>query len=317
MPQRKTLFTIVKIFIIAVSFGYIIWKLFTYDKISEILQAFHDFTPQSFLILVILFSLMFVNWGIEAIKWKFLIKKLEIIRFSQSLKAILSGISVSIFMINRIGEFGGRIFVLQKENRMAAISPTILGNICQFLVTILAGGIAVSVWLKHQGSYATNLLIRQYAIYFIFALAGGIFWLLFELQKIKTFLLKFSFLRKYEELFKTIDTYNTAELFLLIGLSAIRYLVFSIQFYLILKFFQIDIGFYNALVSIALTFLVMAVIPTIGLAELGIRGSVALFFIGMFSSQTACIVSAAVLLWIINLAIPAFIGSYFVMKLKV
>jgi hypothetical protein len=260
---------------------------------------------------------MFVNWGLEAIKWKYLVRKLEKISSGLSFKAILSGISVSIFMINRVGEFGGRIFVLKKENRMAAIPATMLGNICQFLVTIIAGGIAVSIWIKHQGSHTQNVLVRQYATYLIFALAGGIFWMLFELQKIKAFFMKFSFLKKYEDLLKTIDTYSTGELFLLIGLSAVRYLVFTIQFYLALKFFLVDIGFYNALVSIALTFLVMSVIPTFGAAEIGIRGSVALFFIGMFSSHTACIVSASVFLWIINLAIPAIIGSYFVMKLKV
>lgn len=318
MLKSKTIFTIVKILVISLSFWYIAWKLYNYDQLSEILQAFQNFTLHSFLILLSLLFLVVVNWSLEAIKWKYLIRKLELIGFIKSMKGILSGISVSIFMINRVGEFGGRIFVLKKENRMAAIPSTMLGNICQFLVTIIAGGVAVSIWIKHQGSgHSQNILVRQYAAYFIFAFAGGVFWMLFELQKIKRFLLRFSLLKKYEVLLKTIDTYSTGELFFLIGVSTLRYLVFSIQFYLALKFFLIDIGFYNALVSIALTFLVMSIIPTFGAAEIGIRGSVALFFIGMFSSHSACIVSASVFLWIINLAVPAFIGSYFVMKLKV
>lgn len=317
MLKSKIFINIIRLLIILLTYGYIFWKLYNYERLSEIFTPFDNFSIHSFFLLLILFILMGINWGIESLKWKFLMKKIEQISFIQSLKGILAGITVSIFMINRIGEFSGRVFVLKKENRVAAVSSTFLGNISQFLVTIIAGGVAVSIWLKHQGAQSQDMVIKQYASFFIFMVSAAILWVIFDLQRIKRYLMQLKFFKKYENLLKTIDSYNTGELFILLGASAARYLVFSIQFWISLKFFEVNINLFNAQVAIALTFLVMSAIPTAGAAEIGVRGSVALFFVGMFSTQTAGIVSASVFLWIINLAIPALIGSYYVMKLKV
>ncbi len=317
MLKTRLFIKIIKSIIILLTYSYIVWKLSTYEHLSEILLPFSHFSIKSFILLVLLIILMIINWSIESLKWKFLIKNVEKISFTQSIKAILAGISVSIFMINRIGEFSGRVFVLKKENRLAAVSSTFLGNLSQFLVTIIAGGIAASIWLKHQSSQPQSIVIKQYAMYIIFMVSAIILWIIFDLQRIKQYFMRFKFFQKYENLLKTIDSYNTGELFVLLGASAIRYMVFSIQFWFSLMFFEVNISLFNAQVAIALTFLVMSAIPTVGAAEIGIRGSVALFFVGMFSTQTAGIVSASVFLWIINLAIPALAGSYYVMKLKV
>jgi hypothetical protein len=68
----------------------------------------------------------------------------------------------------------------------------------------------------------------------------------------------------------------------------------------------------------------MAIIPTIALTELGIRGSVALYIFGLYSGQvlpvsganSLGIFAASTLLWTINLGIPALIGTIFVFRLQ-
>ncbi|NPA45090.1 MAG: hypothetical protein GXO49_06120, partial [Chlorobi bacterium] len=65
-----------------------------------------------------------------------------------------------------------------------------------------------------------------------------------------------------------------------------------------------------------LTYFISSVIPTFTFAEIGIRGTAAIFFIGMFSSNIVGIISATALLWIINLAIPAIIGSVLFYRTK-
>ena len=65
----------------------------------------------------------------------------------------------------------------------------------------------------------------------------------------------------------------------------------------------------------ALTFLSMSIIPTIALTELGVRGSVAIYF-GYISSNTIGILTASFALWIINLVVPAILGVLFVYQLK-
>ena len=87
---------------------------------------------------------MFLNWLLDAVKWKFLIKKEEEVSLWLSIKAVFLGITVSIFTPNRVGEFGGRVFCLEKANRIKAVLITILGNMGQLLATTIFGTLALS-----------------------------------------------------------------------------------------------------------------------------------------------------------------------------
>jgi hypothetical protein len=87
--------------------------------------------------------------------------------------------------------------------------------------------------------------------------------------------------------------------------------------------FSVDIPFIHAMIVIAMIFFVMTAIPTVTLAELGIRGSVSLQLIGLyferFSELTYSvelgILSSTSTLWLINLAFPALLGTLFVYRL--
>ena len=82
--------------------------------------------------------------------------------------------------------------------------------------------------------------------------------------------------------------------------------------------FDVQIPYFNALVLISMTYLIMAVIPTIALTELGISGSVALYLFGLYFRQIplAGVFAASTILWMINLGLPALIGTIFVFKLQ-
>ena len=121
-----------------------------------------------------------------------------------------------------------------------------------------------------------------------------------------------------------LSVYTLDELIGIICLSLFRFVVFSFQMYLLLKIFSVDLPFFHAMIIIAVTFFVMTIIPTIAITELGIRGSVSLFLIGIYfggpesvpQSINLGIIAASTSLWIINLAIPALIGAIFVLNLK-
>jgi hypothetical protein len=63
-------------------------------------------------------------------------------------------------------------------------------------------------------------------------------------------------------------------------------------------------------------FLALAVVPTIALAELGVRGKISIFLFGAFSTNTLGIVFTASAIWLINLVLPALAGSLFVLGIK-
>ena len=83
--------------------------------------------------------MMFVNWFLEALKWRFLISKIEKVSILRSLRAVFSGITVSAFTPNRIGEYGGRIFCLEKADRIKGALITVIGSMAQLITTIIFG----------------------------------------------------------------------------------------------------------------------------------------------------------------------------------
>ena len=110
--------------------------------------------------------------------------------------------------------------------------------------------------------------------------------------------------------------YSEKELGMLLGFSMLRYVVFATQFFMLLVLFDVAPPFLGSMALITITFFTMTMIPTIALTELGVRGSVALFFLGLISNNDIGIVTASFSLWFINLAIPAIIGSVFVLKMN-
>ena len=73
---------------------------------------------------------------------------------------------------------------------------------------------------------------------------------------------------------------------------------------------------WNALWLITVMFLALAIVPTIALAELGVRGKISIFLFGVFSPNTLGIVLTASSIWLINLVVPALAGSLFILGIK-
>ena len=65
-----------------------------------------------------------------------------------------------------------------------------------------------------------------------------------------------------------------------------------------------------------LSFLIVSIIPTIAIAEIGVRGSVAILLFSYFAVNPISVFSATISLWLINLVVPSIIGLFFVSSLK-
>jgi hypothetical protein len=329
---RKTLNILFRLLIVVLSLSFIYWKLFAQGDYEELLRAFTSFRREAHFIpaIIITLILMFFNWGIEAVKWQMLVSRVEEIGFIKSVQSVISGVTVSIFTPNRTGEFIGRAFILKKGSPGQAVILTLVGSFSQLLVTLLTGSLALAftftqylpgpisipAW-SHAGIVLTCALL---------IVAGGFtfFRIPVLLRVFETMFLKH--LKKLHYYLNAIYSISRKELLRLFLLSVIRYLVFSLQFFLVLKAFDIPISIRAAISLIPVIFLTLAAIPTVALSELGVRGSVSLFFIGQYllhsrgvpmnEQESLGVVLAAGLLWVINLAIPAIAGIPFVFRLK-
>lgn len=306
---HKVISLLIKSIILLLSFFYI-WQ-----KINDTGNWIHFstlFFSSNLILLFIVIAFMLINWSLEALKWKLLIAALEPISFLSSLRSIFAGVTASIFTPNRIGEFAGRVFFLEKADKVQATMRSIIGSAAQFVVTVFAGLIAFFSYFNMELNVIHPFQgVNVYYFYMaevLLILGLALLWMLYRFRKI------FSVrIQTYLQAFFEIDR---KEIFIIIALSAIRYCVFSFQYYLVLHVFQVNVDFKIAMMLIAITFLVISVIPTFALTEIAVRGASAVYFFSAVGADSAVVVAASFTIWFINLAMPAIIGSLFIWKLK-
>ena len=334
---RKTYNFLIRLMIIVATYGFIYHQLFYKHDIQTVyytfLSSFHNSWFINTIILVVL--LMLFNWGTETFKWSLLIRKIENVGWFRSFRAVLSGVAVSSFTPNRVGDYFGRVFILEKANRIEGVFITILGSMSQLLVTFLAGTSCIFIlFIGHHETLLDFFSIPAY-LYTYFLWGGAVLILGLDILFILLFLnisvlssltnrLKGKVLEKLTSYIHVLSAYTVSELIIVILLSALRFFIFSTQMFLLLRAFSVEIPFLNAMVLIGVIFFSITMIPTVAITELGIRGSVSLFIIGVYYGSplemppeiVMGIIAASTGLWLINLAIPALFGAIFVFSLK-
>ncbi|MBN2683372.1 MAG: flippase-like domain-containing protein [Bacteroidales bacterium] len=279
---------------------------------------FFSFSLKSVSLFLLAFLLVFVNWLVEAFKWKQLLKPYIIIDSITAYKGVLVGLSTAIFTPNRVGEYFGRSLVLKRDNYSVGLIATVTGSIAQILTTVVFGLIAF-VFLF---SYFPEMPFRYQNTMVLTLISSIIFMVLllllyFKIHKFIRFLFGLPFFKKIKQFEPELKAYSKEILAKTLFMSFFRYFVFVSQYLLLLEVFMVEILWYDAIIAISAGYFVMLIIPVFTFAEAGLRGAVALFFMEMVSNSTLGILSSAICLWIINLAIPALFGTYIISKIKV
>jgi hypothetical protein len=267
--------------------------------------------------LVIAIALMFVNWSIEAYKWKISVKSIQDISFSRAFKAVLSGVSFSVSTPNRMGEYLGRVLYMDEGNRLRTIALTITGSISQLLVTLIMGGIGLlvlrpeleasglvsSIWMQVllSGVGASVLVLTV----FYFRLS----WLIRMIDRLPGS-------SRFAYLVRALEDFDATLLLRLLSLSALRFIVFIAQYHLLFQLFNVELSWWQVLWSVSVMFLVMAVIPTFAIAELGMRGEISIKLIGLFSINNLGIWMTSMTVWLVNLILPAVAGSLLILGIR-
>jgi hypothetical protein len=271
--------------------------------------------------LAIVIFLMIINWSIEALKWKLAIQKVQPVSFFRSFRAILSGVSFSVSTPNRIGEYLGRILYMEEGNRLRVISLTIVGSMSQLIITLFAGSIGLFFIRKiietgemMQGLDSFWLRVLQYGVIIVLLILTGIY---FRLSLLINLVDKLRNNNRYSWLVSSLKEIDATLLLKLLSLSAIRYVVFVVQYFLLFRLFEVNTGWEQCFWAVGVIFLVLAIIPTFAIAELGLRGRVGLKLIGLFSTNSLGISITTATIWIINLVLPAIAGSLLILSVKI
>lgn len=264
------------------------------------------------LILFVLIVFMFVNWGIEAYKWKLLIQKLNPIRFVRTFKAVWTGVTLGLFTPNRVGEFGGRILYIPRKFRIPAVIVSLIGSFSQNLATIIAGIISMIIYLhkiEHIASFLFFSVILISSITIILLLLAY-----YNLDVVIQVFKRNKFLIRVYSYTEVLKTYHSRELTVLLLLSLLRYTVYTAQYLIFLHLFGAQISVFDGVVAIGVIYLAQTVVPSFAIVDLVTRLPIATLIFSNYDVNLGITLAATSSIWILNLIVPATLGYIFIFK---
>jgi hypothetical protein len=190
----------------------------------------------------------------------------------------------------------------------------------QLLVTLSAGLTAlffirrdiISRWNSDLTHYWINISMLIIAG-FVFVLAL----LYFRLRWLTKLVRQSPRINKYVAYIQVLDNFNATILLRILSLCLLRYAVFVLQYFLFFQLFKVEVNWWQTFWSISVVFLVLAIVPSIALlTELGIRWKASIELVALFSTNITGILATSLAIWIINLVIPALIGSLLILGIK-
>jgi len=270
---------------------------------SKLLPEIWEVAKNNPAVLIFVTLLMPLNWLLEALKWKYLTEPIQAIKLTEALKGVLSGLSIAFITPHGIGDYIGRIAMIRSDSRTKLVGALFLGRTMQLLATLLFGMVGV------------YFLLGFYSLMIIFGLFFTGFLTLLFLTRLKV-KLKFKWLDTFIYYFDIISAYNFIFLLKIFLLSSLRYFVFASQFIIILSLF-LTTSLLQNIGGATWILLAKSVLPTFNfLSDLGIREVSAIYFYEKIDVEILPVISASLLVWIINILVPTLVGLVFIFQLK-
>lgn len=318
-----------RIAILVLTFAFAYLQILKKHDISQWLNLWHELRLSGMMqpFTVVIFILLIINILTESLKWKFLISKLEKVKLNLAVTAVLSGMAVSMFLPNRAGDYLGRVFVLQQASHIKAMLVTLIGSFSQFLASIMAGIVAGLYFAPDVIPFVNQYNLIYIGLWIVsIGIVGFLLTVYFHVGLLKI-LFSALFPRKKEWIMDYVGVfalYSSTDLLKILLFSFFRYFVFTTQFYLMLLVFDVHLHFLPAFMLIAVIYLLMMLIPTLTITELGIRGSVTLTVFGLYFEKAGLwneqlsfsVLAASSMVWLINLAMPALLGALLSFRLR-
>lgn len=305
----------IKIIIIGLAFSYIFKKLNDNQNINDFRVLLGGLSAERiWIVLPIVVLLMFLNWFLEALKWRYLIQRIENISIWRAVESVFCGLTWAIFTPNRIGEYGGRVLFLSPRKRIMGAVAMSIGAFGQLVVTNVMGALALFWFLLSFTDLESFVLLGIGVLIVVFC---GFFLLFyFNIYWIDGLLSRISFMQRFKRFFVIFSKYNKSELSRIMIYCISRFMIFTTQYYLVIHLLVSDIRALDIIMIVFILYFVQSVIPSINLFDVGVRMSAAGYFFAFVTDQELAIMASIAFIWLLNLIIPAILGSVFVLKLK-
>jgi Uncharacterised protein family (UPF0104). len=313
---KKFFSYLLKATILVLAFVFIYHQYLTKgDNLKEFEKAINRLSHKEVTIVMsVVMLLMLANWFVECLKWQHLTRKLVKISLWQCIEGVFCGLTWAIFTPNRIGEYGGRVMFLPPRKRIHGVFAMAVGSFGQNVITNVLGAAAL-IWfcftfLHLNGWILALITIAGVAFISLFLVA------FFNIKWLVRLLNSISFLRKYHRFFDIMGDYRLTELRNIMGFCLTRFFIFSFQYYLIIHLLIPEIPFVDVILMVFIVFFVQSALPSLDLLDVPVRATASATLFAYVTSQQVAVIAAFTSIWLINLIIPAILGSVFIFNLK-
>lgn len=245
---------------------------------------------------------------LESKKWQLLVNRNETTTYGTAFKGVLSGAALNIVTPNQLGDFVGRVLYLKQTDKVRGTLVTVIGHTAQVIMTA-AFGICASLWLLLQQNAITES---------IYKLLNGVLLLLLVLAVFGflniRFIAKLKLPQRIISYLHVFELYNKSELVSVLIISLLRYVIFIVQYYLLVQLFKVDVTLLQCIMCVMAMMCAQSFVPSFILVEIGMRGASALWFFGLFTTAVTPVLLTTYVLWIINAMIPGITGLFLLLK---
>lgn len=292
--NHKNIFLFIKLIL----FAGILYLL--YSQISRADEkawtSFSLVNPISFVIAILL---VYPNIWLAYAKWKL---TLLVIRTNSNKKikvqSFFAGIVTGILTPNMIGNFIGRFYYFDRKFRSQIISFTILSNFAEFIASVTFGTLAVLFMGKLMVLKESHGLIIWLFVCVLISYLTYFF--------IDNFLgrwKKRDFMIDFKKILKSNRWYRVT----ILGLSFSRFIIFTIQFSLMLNAFGAELNLI-LIAAIWQVYLITMLVPSLFLGKLGVKELIAIEVLTHLDINQYSIVMASLIIWFVNTMTPALLG---------
>lgn len=249
--------------------------------------------------------MVIANLGLQLFKWNYMLRFLHGFSRRDMLASFFFGITLGSFTPGQIGEFGGRALHLPQEHRGTVIGLAVIDKL-QVLGIMAIGGLLSILFLYQVESPALILLIL------LTSSVAAV--LLSQFAWIRSFLLRVGISRlKHEWIMQAVNSlslFSSKDVLITSSATIAFYGVVYMQTFLLMNAFH-PIGLYDSFLTYAAMMFAKTLLP-FSIADLGIREFGLVYFTSMVGFPAPAALATSLLLFMINIATPAFIGLFFV-----
>lgn len=313
--QRKYINYGIKFGIVGLAIWFIISKVNNQQNLFEFTSLLKSIpTETMYITLSVVVFLMLCNWFLEVVKWRYLSQGLEQLSYWKAIQSVFCGLTWAIFTPNRIGEYGGRVLLLQPQNRARGAVLMGVGLFAQLVLTSFFGALSIAWFITVFIDAPTSVIFSIWMIAIIYAFAFIL--LYFNVHWVDQLVARVKWLRKVSPFFSILKDVSSKDLLYVLLLSLARFIIFTSQYVILMVVILPEIPLVSMILMIFILFFVQAAVPSLDIFDFSVRSFVASNLYSYVTTQEIAVMAIVSCIWFVNLILPAIIGSFFVLNVN-